>query len=419
MRAVLSLLCALLSMLHTERPASAAPLDDAESRAMRVLRVAPLVDTHNDLPAVIRRKMDGDVEGYDISVRARFDTDIPRLRAGKVGTQFWSVYVQSDLPAADAMRMQLEQIDLARRLIASYPDDFGFATSVADIERERRKGRIASLLGIEGAHTIGNSLGALRSYYDLGVRYMTLTHFHGTDWADSATDTARHGGMTRFGEEVIGEMNRLGMMVDLSHVSVETMEDALRVTRAPVIFSHSSARALTDHVRNVPDSVLSKLRINGGVAMVAFIPVFVSEEARIWAQGLSVQLTSASSEEERNAILLDYTAAHGPSPRATIRDVADHIEHIAKIAGADHVGIGADFYGAELERDRVAGLEDVSEYPALFAELVRRGWSDEHLRKLARENLLRVFSAVESVAVRLRRSRLPSRATIEHSDRSR
>lgn len=417
MKAVLSLSCALLAMLHTAQPARAAWPNDAESRAMRVLRAAPLVDTHNDLPAVIRRKLAGDVEGYDISVRASFDTDIPRLRAGQVGTQFWSVYVPSDLPAADAMRMQLEQIDIARRLIAAYPDHLGFATSIAEIERERRKGRIASLLGVEGAHTIGNSLGVLRTYYDLGARYMTLTHFHDTDWADSATGTARHRGLTSFGEQVIGEMNRLGMMVDLSHVSVETMQDALRVTRAPVIFSHSSARALTDHVRNVPDSILAELHANRGIVMVAFIPAFVCEEARTWAQGLSVQLASAS-QEERASIVRDYTARNGPSPRATLGNVADHIEHVVKIAGADHVGIGADFHGAELAHERVAGLEDVSTYPALFAELARRGWSDQQLSKLARDNLLRVFGEVEAISVRLRRTRPPSRATIERTDRA-
>jgi len=230
--------------------------DAALARAQMVLRNAPVVDGHNDLPWVIREKFRGDVEDYDISVRAQFDTDIPRLREGQVGTQFWSVYVPSSMSPLDAMRAQLEQIDIARRIINLYPDDLAFATSVIDIEAAREQGRIASLLGIEGGHTIANSMGALRSYYDLGVRYMTLTHFHGNDWADSATDTVRHEGLNAFGKEVVREMNRLGMIIDLSHVSAATMNDVLNVTEAPVMFSHSSARALTDHARNVPDSVL-------------------------------------------------------------------------------------------------------------------------------------------------------------------
>jgi membrane dipeptidase len=390
--------------------------DEAMQRAMSVLRTSPLIDTHNDLPWVIREKANGDVKEFDLSVRRDLDTDIPRLREGMVGTQFWSVWVPSSLSPLDAMRQQLEQIDLARRMIAAYADDFGFAVSTADIQREQRRGRIASLIGIEGGHSMGNSLGALRAYYDLGVRYMTLTHFHTIDWADSATDEARHDGITPFGEEVVREMNRLGMMVDISHVSEAAMSDVLRVSEAPVIFSHSSARTLTRHVRNVPDHILKQMPENGGLVMVAFIPPFVSEPARIWADDLFPLLKQAQSDTEWQQIGQQYRAEHGSPPRATLSDVADHIDHIAKTAGVDHVGIGADFYGAEVEDELVQGLEDVSKYPLLFAELVRRGWSDEDLRKLARENLLRVFAEVEQLASRLRRSRSPSLATIEELD---
>jgi membrane dipeptidase len=397
--------------------AETVPPADPLARANALLDETPLLDTHNDLPWVLREKLDGDVEGYDIAVRARFDTDLPRLRDGKVGVQFWSVYVPSGLPKFDAMRDQLEQIDIARRLIAKYPADLGFATSVAEIERERAAGRIASLLGIEGAHSIGNSLGALRAYYDLGVRYATLTHFHGNDWADAATDSTRHDGLTRFGEEVVREMNRLGMLVDISHVSPAAMSDALNVTEAPVIFSHSSARALTDHVRNVPDSILQRLPANGGVVMVAFVPQFVSEPARQWGADLFPLIAQASTDSQMQRLTKEYEAQRGAPPRATLSDVADHIDHIAKVAGHDHVGIGADYYGAELDADLVQGLEDVSKYPLLFAELIRRGWSDENVRKLASGNLLRAFARAEEVSAGLRKSRPPSRATIEQLDR--
>jgi membrane dipeptidase len=393
--------------------------DAALRRAKAVLRTTPLVDTHNDLPWVIREKGNPprDVESYDIAGRARFDTDLPRLREGMVGVQFWSVYVPSTLSPLDAMRAQLEQIDIARRLIAKYPKDLGYAVSVADIRRELARGRIASLLGIEGGHTIANSLGALRAYYDLGVRYMTLTHFQSHDWADAATDSARHNGLTAFGREVVREMNRLGMLVDISHVSPAVMSNALDVTEAPVIFSHSSARAITNHARNVPDSILRRVPQNGGVVMVAFIPQFVSESARRWNEELFPRIAKVTADSQWQRLTREYIAEKGPPPRATVKDVADHIEHIRKVAGVDHVGIGADFYGAEAEDDMVQGLEDVSRYPALFAELVRRGWSDADLRKLAGENLLRVFRRAEEVAAQLQRTRGPSNATIEALDR--
>ena len=386
-------------------------------RAHQVLENAPVFDGHNDLPWVIREKFGGDVEGYDVSVRAQFDTDIPRLREGGVGTQFWSVYVPSSMSPVEAMRAQLEQIDVARRMIGLYPQELVLAASVADIEAAREQGRIASLLGIEGGHTIVNSLGALRSYFDLGVRYMTLTHFHGNDWADSATDTTRHEGLTAFGKEVVREMNRMGMIVDLSHVSVATMNDALDVTEAPVMFSHSSARAVTAHARNVPDSVLKRIADNGGVVMVTFIPEFVNETRREWADGMIPILKTLSTDAEWEEAGRAYREVNGPPPVATLIDVADHIEHVAKIAGHDHVGIGGDFYGG-LEDDLVVGLEDVSKYPDLIAELASRGWSDENLAKLARGNMIRVFSAVEVVSSELKKSRVPSLKTIEEMDQS-
>jgi membrane dipeptidase len=392
--------------------------DPALERARTILKTTPIIDTHNDLPWVIREKgkPPRDIDAFDISKRAPYDTDLPRLREGMVGAQFWSVYVPSGLSPLDAMRAQLEQIDLARRLIAKYPKDLGWAVSVADIRREMKQGRIASLLGIEGAHSIGNSLGALRAYYDLGVRYATLTHFNTHDWADAATDSARHHGLTPFGKEVVREMNRLGMLVDISHVSPAVMSDVLNVTEAPVIFSHSSARALTDHVRNVPDSILQRLPKNGGVVMVAFIPPFVSEPARKWSEDWFVRIANVTADSAWQRITKEYIAERGPSPRATVKDVADHIEHIRKVAGVDHVGIGADFYGAEADNEMVQGLEDVSKYPQLFAELVRRGWTDADLRKLAGENLLRVFRQAEVVSERLRATRPASNATIEQLD---
>lgn len=390
-------------------------VNEAMTRAKGILQTAPIVDGHNDLPWVIREKFGGDVEQYDISVRAQFDTDIPRLLEGMVGTQFWSVYVPSSMSPFDAMQAQLEQIDIARRIINLYPDTFMFATSVADIEAAREQGKIASLFGMEGGHTIVNSLGALRSYYDLGVRYMTLTHFHSNDWADSATDDARHEGITDFGREVIHEMNRMGMMVDLSHVSAATMNDVLDVAAAPVIFSHSSARALTDHARNVPDSVLERVAENGGVVMVTFIPAYVLEERRVWEDGMIPLLKDTTTDAEWEQVGQEYREVNGAPPLATLTDVVDHIEHVAKIAGIDHVGIGSDFYGAQGD-ELILGLEDVSRFPYLIAELARRGWSDEELAKISRENLLRAFAAVERSAARLQQSRPPSLKTIEELD---
>lgn len=392
--------------------ASAEDSDDALTRARALLERAPLIDGHNDLPWVIRGQAGGAVEAYDLTQAQPSDTDIPRLRSGGVGAQFWSVFVPTAFSPLDAVRAQLEQIDIAHRMIARYPEHFAPAFSADDVERAQREGKIASLLGIEGGHTIANSLGALRSYYELGVRYMTLTHFHGNDWADSATDDPRHDGLSAFGEEVVREMNRLGMLVDLSHVSPATMRDVLRVTAAPVIFSHSSARAVTDHPRNVPDEVLEQMKANGGVVMVTFVPGFVNAARARYDVGLIPLLKKAKTESDWAAINQEYRRANGSPPRARLSDVADHIEHVAKVAGVDHVGIGSDFYGAD-ETSLTVGLEDVSRFPHLFAELIRRGWSDQDLEKLARENLLRVLRNAEKVAEKLQAERTPSTVRFE------
>jgi len=382
--------------------------------ARRVLRATPLTDGHNDLPWRIREDTvrPRDVEAYDLRRRTPGHTDIERLRRGMVGAQFWSVYIPGELGSGYA-RAQLEQIDIARRIIAKYPEVLQLARTEADVRRAFRAGRIASLLGMEGGHAIENSLGALRAYYDLGARYMTLTHNVTLDWADAALDSARHGGLTSFGEEVVREMNRLGMLVDLSHVSPATMSDALDVTQAPVIFSHSSARALCDVPRNVPDSILARLPRNGGVVMVTFVPQFISPAVAAHAEAMQREtgaiarrlgVDSAGVRRETAAWL-----AANPAPRATLSQVADHIEHIRRVAGVDHVGIGSDFDGIDAT---IVGLEDVSTFPALFAELARRGWTEAELRKLAGENVLRALARAESVAARMRRERPPSTATI-------
>ncbi len=359
-------------------------------KARRVLEGTPLFDGHNDLPWVIRGSEEAphDVEAYDLRNATSGHTDIARLRSGMVGAQFWSVYIPMEAVEEGAARYQLEQIDIARQVIRRYPDVFEQAYSMSDVERIFGSGKVASVLGMEGGHAIENSLGALRAYYDLGARYMTLTHSGNNDWADSGTDDPEHDGLTAFGEEVVREMNRLGMMVDLSHTSPETMNDALDVAEAPVIFSHSSARAVTDHLRNVPDQVLRRLPDNGGVVMVTFVPAFISDAVRTFD-------------------------GSGDPPRATLADVADHIEHIRDVAGIDHVGIGSDFDGIS---DTPIGLEDVSTFPTLLAELSRRGWSEEDLAKLAGGNIMRVWRDAESAASRIQRTRGPSTATIEELD---
>jgi membrane dipeptidase len=398
-------------------PAPSPAADDAAlARALRVLSAHPVVDGHNDLPWAIREnaKAPRDVAAYDIRKRTPGDTDLARLEAGHVGGQFWSVYTPGDSKFEDYARIQLEQIDIARQLIARQPA-LAWALTADDMERAFRAGRIGSALGLEGGHAIQNSLGALRAYYDLGVRYMTLTHNVTLDWADAASDPGKHGGLTRFGEEVVREMNRLGMLVDLSHVSPETMDDALRVTEAPVIFSHSSARALDDVPRNVPDAILERVRPNGGVVMVTFVSGFISKAVADAYSAREKQIAALTRElpaPEKERVTREYKAAH-PLPRVTIAQVADHVEHVRKVAGADHVGLGGDYDGNE---DWPEGMEDVSSYPKLFAELVRRGWSDEDLGKLASGNILRAMRQAEAVARRLQATRAPSTATIEQLD---
>jgi membrane dipeptidase len=385
--------------------------DDPLEHARAVLARHPVIDGHNDLPWAIRESTTAprDVLAYDLRRRTAGATDLERLRQGHVGGQFWSVYVPYELVSAST---ELEQIDIARRIVERYPEALAFASSADEVERAMRSGRVASLFGMEGGHAIENSLGALRAYYALGVRYMTLTHGKTLDWADSATDEARHGGLTPFGEEVVREMNRLGMLVDLSHVSPDTMDDALRVSEAPVIFSHSSARALCDHPRNVPDAVLTRLKANGGVVMITFVSAFVSNEyARasmpLWKEYDERVKGLADAAARRQ--LWQELKARMPEIKVTIGEVADHVEHVRKLAGVEHVGLGGDYDGNDAWPE---GLEDVSGYPRLFAELVRRGWSDEDLARLANGNVLRVMRQAEAVARRLQQSRPASTATI-------
>jgi membrane dipeptidase len=391
--------------------------DAALQHARQLLSKVPLVDGHNDVPWQIRESTAAplDVDAFDLSKAAPGDTDVPRLRAGKVGAQFWSVYIPGDLPDGRFARVQLEQIDVARRMIAKYPNDLELCLTADDVEKAFRKGRIGSLIGMEGGHALENSLGTLRAYYDLGARYMTLTHNVTLDWADAATGEPKHNGLTAFGKEVVREMNRLGMLVDLSHVSPKTMHDALDVSEAPVVFSHSSAKALVDHPRNVPDDVLSRMAKNGGVVMVTFVPPFVSKAVAAWWAPVLPQFAAANSPEAFAKLKKEREAVAGPQPRSTLAEVADHIEHVKKVAGADHVGIGGDLGtdGSEVTK----GLEDASKYPELFAELIRRGWSDADLTKLAGGNVLRAMRGAEAASARLKKTRRPSTATIEALDR--
>ena len=400
-------------------PATLPAADDpALVHARRLLAKHPLIDGHNDLPWAIREDATAprDVVAYDLRRRTSGHTDFARLKAGGVGGQFWSVYIPADEKSLGFAKTQLEQIDIARRVIERYPDRLALALTAADIERAMKRGRIASLLGMEGGQAIENSLGALRAFYALGARYMTLTHTSTLDWADAAGSAPRHGGLTRFGEEVVREMNRLGMLVDLSHVTPETMDDALRVSEAPVIFSHSSARAVADHVRNVPDDILERMPANGGIVMVTFVASFVSEELAKASLPLYLEerqrLAGVSDPAARRQIS-EEIKARTPTVKVTIGQVADHLDHVRTVAGVDHVGLGGDFDGNDSWPE---GLEDVSSYPRVFAELIKRGWSDGDLRKLARGNLLRVMRSAEATARRLQAARPASLATIEALD---
>ncbi|HKE46268.1 MAG TPA: dipeptidase [Steroidobacteraceae bacterium] len=385
--------------------ALAAPPTQADlEHARRVLAEAILFDGHNDLPWAIRtdKKAPGDVVAYDLRKPTEGQTDIPRLRAGGLSAQFWSVYTPGEATTGLA-RTQLEQIDIMRRVIERYPDVFQLASTAQDIRNAKKAGRIGSMLGIEGGHAIENSLGALRAYYDLGVRYMTLTHNTNTDWADSAADVPAHHGLTPFGEQVVLEMNRIGMLVDLSHTSAETMEDALRVSKAPVIFSHSSARAICNVPRNVPDDILKKLSANGGVVMVTFVAGFTDPEVAKVMQPVIEEFNrrarEVKTEEERNKLLADITK-DVKVPHTSIAKVADQIEYVRKLAGVQSIGIGSDFDGNTAWPD---GLSDVSMYPNLFAELIHRGWSDHDLKLLAGENVLRVLEQAEKVSAQMKR----------------
>ncbi len=383
-------------------------------QARDLLRRFPLIDGHNDLPWELRERAEQD--GGDVSTLslapgdpaavnlaepvAGTHTDLPRLAVGGVGAQFWSVYVPDSLAGDGMVTAVLEQIDVVRRMIAAYPEALELALTAGDVERIFASGRVASLLGAEGGHAIAGSLGVLRMLYALGVRYLTLTHNANVGWADSATDEPQVGGLTEFGRDVVREMQRIGMLVDLSHVAVSTMNDALDVAEAPVIFSHSSAKAVCNSPRNVPDDVLERLRDNNGVCMVTFVPMFVSQECADWFSGLK-EFVAAKGLDPRSftdirSVEPEWKAAH-PVPRATLSQVADHIEHVRSVAGVEHVGIGGDFDGTS---EVTAGIEDVSKYPALFSELLLRGWSESDLKALVGANVLRVLRAAESYAAR-------------------
>ena len=423
----------VLASVLVSVPARSAPAGDADAviaaRVRHVLAEMPLIDGHNDLPWRIREDF-----GNDVGVIApQFDrtrqspkadasplmTDITRLHQGQVGGQFWSVWIPVSVQGPAAVQMTLEQIDVVKRMASRFPADLEVALSAADIRRIHRAHRIASLIGVEGGHQINNSLAVLRQFYDAGARYMTLTHTTNTGWADSATDAPAHGGLTPFGEDVVREMNRLGMLVDLSHVSEATMDRALAVTRAPVIYSHSSARALADHPRNVSDRVLRAVAKNGGVVMVNFAPGYVSDQRRVWGADAAAEAARNNSPpyeglyigqpDKAAAALAQWKAAH-PMPHATLAEVADHVEHIRAVAGVDHVGIGSDFDGIDAGPD---GLEGVDRLPALLAELARRGWSDTDLAKVAGGNLLRVFDEAATVSARLRTSEAPGSSTFK------
>lgn len=391
-------------LLASASPAFAA---SPEEIARSVLEKAPVLDGHNDVPEQLRSRFGNDFSKFDFrdtrntgdAATKRMHTDLTRLKAGKVGGQFWSVWVPASLSEPEAVKQVTEQIDTVHRLIAAYPDDLALATSAADIERAFKAKKIASLIGMEGGYSIGSSLGVLRQMYRAGARYMTLTHSRTTAWADSATDAPRFDGLSPFGAAVVQEMNRIGMLVDLSHVAETTMHDALDIAKAPVIFSHSGARAIDGHPRNVPDSVLKRLPANGGVVMVVLLPDYVSEAVRQWS-------ANRAGEEARLKKLAPQDAAAvtaglaiwdkaNPTPQATIAQVADHIDHIRNVAGIDHIGLGGDYDGMD---SAPVGMEDVAGYPALFTELARRGYRPAELEKIASGNIIRALREAEKVA---------------------
>jgi membrane dipeptidase len=404
-----------------------------QARVAKVLAGTPLIDGHNDFPEQVRGHWAGKTGAFDMrsdltkvplapGSRTGFMTDLPRLKAGHVGGQFWSVFIPGNVTGPAAVQMTIEQIDIVKKLAARYPADLGMAYTADDIVRLHKEGRVASLIGVEGGHQIADSLPVLRAYYALGARYMTLSHATDNDFADSATDNPRHGGLTPFGKAVVGEMNRLGMLVDLSHVSADVMRQALAVSQAPVIFSHSGARAVNDHPRNVPDDVLALVAKNRGVVMANFATTYVSDARKRWDADRSAEIARYNTPpfgglyigqpERAKAALEAWDAAH-PKPPVTLGMVADHIEHIRAACGIDCVGLGSDFDGIP---DTPDGLEGVDKYPALLAELARRGWTDEELAKLAGGNLLRALRETEAVARRLQATEQPSEATIAELD---
>lgn len=402
------------------QPLQHASIEARIAHVHALLTTTPMVDGHNDLPWAMREYANAplDVVAYDLSKPTKGMTDLARLRKGHIGGQFWSVYVPGEVRDSGFARIQLEQIDIMKRVMARYPKDLQPVTTAAGIRAAHKAGKIGSVLGMEGGHVIENSLGALRAYYDLGARYMTLTHNVTLDWADAANDVAKHGGLTPFGKEVVREMNRLGMLVDLSHVSPGTMSAALDATEAPVIFSHSSARALVNVPRNVPDSILQRLPKNGGVVMVAFVPQFVNAKfatynARINAIIDSLKKAFPNDNDAQFRAVATFRQ-NNPAPVSVIGDVADHLDHIKQVASAANVGLGADYDGIT---ETVKGLEDVSKYPELLAELIKRGWTDTEIRGVAGENVLRALSRAEVVSAQLRVSRPASTKTIQQLDR--
>ena len=399
----------LLAALLISSPALAQqPIDSkVQARIDHILKGTPLIDGHNDIAEQLQES-----HGYSVANLASgtdkwpdhpLMTDMARLHAGRVGGQFWSVYIDGALTGDEAIRRTIEEIDIVDRMIKAYPNDLEQALTADDVVRIHKKGKVASLIGIEGGRQIGGSLAALRQFYRLGARYMTLTHNQATEWADSATDDPKYGGLSPFGVEVVHEMNRLGMLVDISHVSADTMKDAIAASKAPVIFSHSSARGLVGHLRNVPDDVLQLLPANGGVVMVNFVPDFISDDVWHWgaeknAEEARLKAFHRDSKAEVEAGLKAWEAAH-PRPAATVATVADHIERVAKVAGYDHVGLGGDFDGIPYTPEALTGVQD---YPNLFAELIRRGWSDENLAKLAGGNVLRALRQAEAVSASMK-----------------
>ena len=410
----------MIAVLASGNPVLA---DDLDTRVATVLKATPLIDGHNDLPWQYHRRVNNHLSQLDLAsdltqIERPTDTDLPRLRRGRVGGLFWSVYIPIEGYGGkpSAVQAVMDQIDLVKRLINHHEDDLELALDASSIRRIHKAGKIASLIGMEGGHSINNSLASLRQLYELGARYMTLTHSKGLLWADSATDTPRHGGLTGFGELVVLEMNRLGMMVDLSHVSVETMRDALRVSRAPVIFSHSSAYAVTQHARNVPDDILALVGKKRGVVMVNYLTSYVSEPMRLYRVALERHQAMLNRDHEPDAageLMAQWSALH-PAPEVTLFDVADHIDHIKAVAGIEAIGLGADFDGMP---PGPVGLEDVSTYPALLKELLIRGYSDQDIANIAGENLLRVMTDVEAVAARLRTLETPRDDLLHEIDR--